>query len=108
MLIGLSLMIIIFLGFLSLMFGNDYLGSTENVGIDNTSLVNGSITTYFVETERIFEEIKKFCLPRVEMEYLSMGMTNSYKVALEEGANIVRLGTKIFGERHYAGSGEQG
>jgi uncharacterized pyridoxal phosphate-containing UPF0001 family protein len=28
-----------------------------------------------------------------------MGMTNSYKVALEEGANIIRIGTKIFGER---------
>jgi len=30
-----------------------------------------------------------------------MGMTNSYKVALEEGANIVRIGSKIFGEREY-------
>jgi uncharacterized pyridoxal phosphate-containing UPF0001 family protein len=34
-----------------------------------------------------------------EMRYLSMGMSNSYKVALEEGANMVRIGTKIFGER---------
>jgi uncharacterized pyridoxal phosphate-containing UPF0001 family protein len=33
------------------------------------------------------------------MKYLSMGMTNSYKVAIEEGANIIRIGTKIFGER---------
>jgi PLP dependent protein len=54
---------------------------------------------YFVETRRIFEEIKKLNLPNVEMRYLSMGMTNSYKVALEEGANIVRIGTKIFGQR---------
>ena len=38
-------------------------------------------------------------LPNVEMKYLSMGMSNSYKVALEEGANMVRIGTKIFGER---------
>ena len=30
-----------------------------------------------------------------------MGMTNSYKIALEEGANIVRLGSKLFGERDY-------
>jgi uncharacterized pyridoxal phosphate-containing UPF0001 family protein len=29
-----------------------------------------------------------------------MGMTNSYQVALEEGANIIRIGTKIFGERY--------
>ena len=33
------------------------------------------------------------------MKYLSMGMTNSYKIALQEGANMVRLGTLIFGER---------
>ena len=31
---------------------------------------------------------------------LSMGMTNSYKVAIEEGANMVRLGSRIFGERN--------
>jgi pyridoxal phosphate enzyme (YggS family) len=54
---------------------------------------------YFVETRRIFEKIKGLKLPNVEMRYLSMGMTNSYKVALEEGANIIRIGTKIFGER---------
>ena len=54
---------------------------------------------YFVETRRIFEKVKWLKLPNVEMTYLSMGMTNSYKVALEEGANIIRIGTKIFGER---------
>jgi hypothetical protein len=54
---------------------------------------------YFVETRRIFEKIKRQELPNVEMRYLSMGMTNSYKVALEEGANIIRIGTRIFGER---------
>jgi len=35
------------------------------------------------------------------MKYLSMGMTDSYKIALEEGANIVRIGSRIFGERAY-------
>ena len=56
---------------------------------------------YFVETKKIFERIKKLNLPNVDMRYLSMGMTNSYKVAMEEGANIVRIGSKIFGERVY-------
>ena len=56
---------------------------------------------YFVETKKIFETIKKLNLPNVEMRYLSMGMTNSYKIAIEEGANIVRVGSKIFGERDY-------
>jgi len=54
---------------------------------------------YFVITRRLFDRIKALKLPNVEMKYLSMGMTNSYKVALEEGANLVRIGTRIFGER---------
>ncbi len=56
---------------------------------------------YFVETKKIFDHIKRLNLSNVEMRYLSMGMTNSYKIALEEGSNIVRIGTKIFGERNY-------
>ncbi|GAI42694.1 unnamed protein product, partial [marine sediment metagenome] len=56
---------------------------------------------YFVETKKIFERIKKLSLPNIQMRYLSMGMTNSYKIALAEGANIVRIGSKIFGERDY-------
>jgi len=56
---------------------------------------------YFVETRKLFERIKELNLPGIEMKYLSMGMTNSYKIALEEGANIVRIGNKIFGEREY-------
>ena len=56
---------------------------------------------YFVVTKKIFEGIKKLNLPDVQMRYLSMGMTNSYQIALDEGANIVRIGSKIFGERNY-------
>lgn len=54
---------------------------------------------YFVETRKTFEKIKALGLPNIEMRYLSMGMSNSYKIAIEEGANIVRIGSKIFGER---------
>lgn len=57
---------------------------------------------YFVKTRKVFDKIKALRLPGVEMRYLSMGMTNSYRVALEEGANIVRIGTRLFGERSYA------
>lgn len=56
---------------------------------------------YFVETKKIFDRIRELKLPRVEMNYLSMGMTNSYQIALEEGANLIRIGSKIFGERVY-------
>lgn len=54
---------------------------------------------YFVETRKMFERVKKLNLSNVQMKYLSMGMSNSYKVALGEGANIVRIGSKLFGER---------
>jgi len=54
---------------------------------------------YFIKTRQLFEKIKALRLPNVEMKYLSMGMSNSYQAAIEEGANLVRIGTKIFGER---------
>jgi hypothetical protein len=54
---------------------------------------------YFRITKGLFEDFKSLGLPGVEMRYLSMGMTNSYRVAIEEGANMVRIGTKIFGPR---------
>lgn len=54
---------------------------------------------YFIETRNLFDQVRRLALPGVEMRYLSMGMTNSYTVAIQEGANIVRIGTKIFGPR---------
>ena len=56
---------------------------------------------YFKITKSLFEQIKKLEIPGVEMRYLSMGMSNSYKIAIEEGANVVRIGTILFGERDY-------
>ena len=54
---------------------------------------------YFKSTRQAFDELKKAKLPRVQMLYLSMGMTDSYQIAIEEGANVVRIGSKIFGPR---------
>ena len=59
------------------------------------------IRPYFARMRKIFEKIKELDLANVNMKYLSMGMTNSYKVAIEEGSNMVRIGTAIFGERKY-------
>jgi PLP dependent protein len=53
---------------------------------------------HFSETRKLFESIRDAKLAGVEMKHLSMGMTNSYKVALEEGANMVRLGSRLFEE----------
>ncbi len=46
-------------------------------------------------------EIDKLDIKNVSMDYLSMGMSNDYSIAIEEGANIVRIGTSIFGDRNY-------
>ncbi|MBN1303647.1 MAG: YggS family pyridoxal phosphate-dependent enzyme [Anaerolineales bacterium] len=54
---------------------------------------------YFKTTRAIFERLAVMNLPNVSMRYLSMGMSNSYQIAIEEGANIIRIGTKLFGER---------
>jgi PLP dependent protein len=54
---------------------------------------------YFRETRAVFEALRSLAIPGVAMTRLSMGMTNSYRVALEEGATMVRIGTKIFGPR---------
>jgi pyridoxal phosphate enzyme (YggS family) len=54
---------------------------------------------YFQETKKVYDRIKNLDIPNVEMKYLSMGMTNSFRVAVEEGASIIRIGTLIFGPR---------
>jgi pyridoxal phosphate enzyme (YggS family) len=56
---------------------------------------------YFRETKRLFEEIRTMEIPNVSMEILSMGMSDSYRIAIEEGATMVRIGTMIFGGRPY-------
>lgn len=53
----------------------------------------------------LFREMYRLFLRQREIhptvEYLSMGMTHDYKIAVEEGANLIRIGTAIFGERDY-------
>ncbi len=56
---------------------------------------------YFKKMRALFDELSKLSLENVEMKYLSMGMTNDYKIAIEEGSNMVRVGTGIFGKRNY-------
>ena len=56
---------------------------------------------YFKEMYKLFIDIKDKNYDNVDMEYLSMGMTNDYEIAIQEGANIVRIGTGLFGARNY-------
>jgi pyridoxal phosphate enzyme (YggS family) len=53
----------------------------------------------FRDTKKLYDQLTQIHLPNVAMKYLSMGMTDSYKIAIEEGANMVRIGSKIFGAR---------
>ena len=64
-------------------------------------LVNNpeDIRPYFRLTKDIFDKLKGINLPNIEMRYLSMGMSDTWRIAIEEGANIVRIGTAIFGSR---------
>jgi len=54
---------------------------------------------YFRQTRAIFENLNALRLPGVRMKTLSMGMSNSYRIAIEEGSNMVRVGSAIFGPR---------
>ena len=54
---------------------------------------------YYKKTRQLFDELKAMRINGVEMRCLSMGMSDSYRVAIEEGANLIRIGTMIFGER---------
>jgi pyridoxal phosphate enzyme (YggS family) len=54
---------------------------------------------YFTTTRRAFEKLASRGLPGVEMHYLSMGMSSTWQAAVDEGANIVRIGTELFGPR---------
>lgn len=47
---------------------------------------------------QLFEELKRKNIPNVEMKYLSMGMSGDYKIAVEEGSNMVRIGHAVFAE----------
>jgi len=55
------------------------------------------VRPYFRKLRELSKEIKKKNIKNVRMDYLSMGMTEDFEVAVEEGANIVRIGRGIFG-----------
>jgi len=55
----------------------------------------------FKKMKEVYNDISKMELSNTDMKYLSMGMTNDFEIAIEEGSNIVRIGTAIFGARNY-------
>lgn len=59
------------------------------------------IRIVFKKLKNLSLKIEDLNISNVSMNYLSMGMSNDYKIAIEEGSTIVRVGTSIFGERNY-------
>jgi len=56
------------------------------------------LRNYFKEMKNLFDQLSENV---INLNELSMGMTNDYQIAVEEGATIVRVGTALFGEREY-------
>jgi hypothetical protein len=58
-----------------------------------------SLRPAFRDTRRLFDGLSRLALERAQMQILSMGMSDSYRVAIEEGSTMVRIGTALFGPR---------
>lgn len=54
---------------------------------------------YFRGMKELYDSLRSKDIPGLDLQVLSMGMSNSFRVAVEEGANMVRIGTAIFGPR---------
>ncbi len=60
-----------------------------------------TVRPYFAQVKRLYDECAKIAHPHLDFQYLSMGMSHDYQIAIEEGSNLVRVGSAIFGTRVY-------
>lgn len=67
--------------------------------VPQNSPVEEDVRKNFRVLKQLFLELKKQNIPNVEMRELSMGMSNDFEWAIEEGSTIIRVGSLIFGER---------
>jgi PLP dependent protein len=93
---------------LMMLLDNDTLSILDSVNIVGlmgmaslTSDVD-QIRNEFRYLKNLFEKIKAKAIPGLHMLELSMGMSSDYKIAIEEGSTMVRIGTAIFGDRDYS------
>ncbi len=86
---------------------DEILKTCENINIKGLMFVAPfaedpeDVRGYFAKVAGLFNEYKKREHPRLDFKYLSMGMSQDYIVAIEEGANMIRVGSAIFGSRVY-------
>jgi hypothetical protein len=60
------------------------------------------IRPYFQKMKKYYDQLQNMDLKNSEIKTLSMGISNSYKIAIEEGSNMIRPGTAIYGPRDYS------
>jgi len=60
------------------------------------------VRIYFRQVKELYDQCGSIDHPHLDFRYLSMGMSHDFGVAIEEGSNLIRVGTSIFGERDYS------
>lgn len=65
---------------------------------ESSEIERNIVRDNFKSLKETFDEIQSLKIPQVEMKYLSMGMSSDYDIAIEEGSNMLRIGTAIFGQ----------
>ena len=86
----------------------DILDSCENIRIRGLMCIAPfeenpeDVRVYFAEVKKLYDEYGKMEHPHLDFKYLSMGMSGDFHVAIEEGSNLIRVGTSIFGARDYS------
>ena len=78
------------------------LDNVQVLGLMTMGPLGSSANVYrpcFTDTRQLFSHIESLGIPRVAMRHLSMGTSDTYRVAIEEGANMVRIGSGLFGPR---------
>ena len=86
---------------------NEILENCPNVRIKGLMSVapyaddQDEIRPFFAEVKQLYDEYAKIDHEMIDFEYLSMGMSHDYLTAIEEGSNLVRVGTAIFGASVY-------
>ncbi|MFK7951535.1 MAG: YggS family pyridoxal phosphate-dependent enzyme [Ekhidna sp.] len=72
---------------------------TGLMGMATNTVNESQVRSEFNELKELFERLKKNNHANVQLSILSMGMSGDYKIALEEGSSMVRIGSAIFGSR---------
>jgi PLP dependent protein len=94
-------------------FGSDEIGqvitqihSLRNVQVKGLMCIPPFVSpeqtrSYFKKMKTLFDELKQVDQDNINIQELSMGMSNDYRVAIEEGATMIRVGSAIFGNRKH-------